>query len=908
MLQGMAGRRERHDGRVRGVRCVVYLVGLCVMLLAVAGAAEAGDWQRMPSRSPEPYDHVVSDARGNTVAVWSGQDLSGQNTFVRAAFRLAGGSWGPAEVLQATSTYGTSLSEVRVAMSPEGLAVATWVRRDSADSTPETDEVWAAVKPVGGASFGAPTKLSVPGDPPGATQPVVAVGAHGDAMVVWSTGDARCSIDCRGIRAATRPSDGSFQQLGTLSPTGERAEQPRVALDAGGRATVVWRTFAAPGQQVLYTAQRGATGPFDAPQIAATCDCAVGGPQLAVDRDGTAHLVIRASAGAVLWTTRPWGKSFQALREIAPSSAAAEPAVSVAPDGTALVVLARTERILEWRARPPGGDFGRAYYLDRTYFGQTEPSHADHLSVPTLAVSDGQTVATWTPLPHWESSLGRYVLNDAAVRVARYDSTAPDPNLIQNDGFETGLWEWNASGSGAGTVMSREEGGHSGGWAARLANTGTSPASCVLNDAPVPIAPGSDYLQTGSGVFTLGLWVRADAAGQTLRLRLREYSSGALAGSKSTTVTLSTAWQKASFTYTPAAPGALHPRRRRLRLRRRARNLLHGRRRFADVRANPCRAARTAAAGPGAGGQCRVRGRPGGLEHVRKRAGDLARPRGRRAFRRPGRQRGQQRHNRRHVRAQRRTEHRRDHRTRSLHGRAMGPRRDGGKDAAAAPARVRQDHPIAAGWPEHAGRAHDLLAEGHRLLRAQRPRGLGPGSQRLRHGRCFRQLLRRRRRRRVARPRRSGARPGAQPRLRVRPLALEHLRQRGRRHRVARAGRTLRRLDSQAGQHCDNRGNLRAQRRAQRREHHGERHLHHTMWVRAATAGPTLKLKVREYQGTTLVGSDTTPISLTTAWQQVAVTHTPIAPGNSTLDLTAYISGAAPGTCFLVDDISIRHS
>jgi hypothetical protein len=555
MLQGMAGRRERHDGRVRGVRCVVYLVGLCVMLLAVAGAAEAGDWQRMPSRSPEPYDHVVSDARGNTVAVWSGQDLSGQNTFVRAAFRLAGGSWGPAEVLQATSTPGISLSEVRVAMSPEGLAVATWVRRDSADSTPETDEVWAAVKPVGGASFGAPTKLSVPGDPPGATQPDVAVGAHGDAMVVWSTGDARCSIDCRGIRAATRPSDGSFQQLGTLSPTGERAEQPRVALDAGGRATVVWRTFAAPGQQVLYTAQRGATGPFDAPQIAATCDCAVGGPQLAVDRDGTAHLVIRASAGAVLWTTRPWGKSFQALREIAPSSAAAEPAVSVAPDGTALVVLARTERILEWRARPPGGDFGRAYYLDRTYFGQTEPSHADHLSVPTLAVSDGQTVATWTPLPHWESSLGRYVLNDAAVRVARYDSTAPDPNLIQNDGFETGLWEWNASGSGAGTVMSREEGGHSGGWAARLANTGTSPASCVLNDAPVPIAPGSDYLQTGSGVFTLGLWVRADAAGQTLRLRLREYSSGALVGSKSTTVTLSTAWQKASFTYTPAAPG-----------------------------------------------------------------------------------------------------------------------------------------------------------------------------------------------------------------------------------------------------------------------------------------------------------------------------------------------------------------
>jgi hypothetical protein len=43
---------------------------------------------------------------------------------------------------------------------------------------------------------------------------------------------------------------------------------------------------------------------------------------------------------------------------------------------------------------------------------------------------------------------------------------------------------------------------------------------------------------------------------------------------------------------------------------------------------------------------------------------------------------------------------------------------------------------------------------------------------------------------------------------------------------------------------------------------------------------------------------------LTTSWQQVAVTNTVVSPG-STLDYSAYVTNAAPGTCFYADDASI---
>jgi hypothetical protein len=52
--------------------------------------------------------------------------------------------------------------------------------------------------------------------------------------------------------------------------------------------------------------------------------------------------------------------------------------------------------------------------------------------------------------------------------------------------------------------------------------------------------------------------VRADTAGKPLKLRFREYSisSGALLGTTTAQVTLTTSWQQVTVSYTITAPGS----------------------------------------------------------------------------------------------------------------------------------------------------------------------------------------------------------------------------------------------------------------------------------------------------------------------------------------------------------------
>jgi parallel beta-helix repeat protein len=78
-----------------------------------------------------------------------------------------------------------------------------------------------------------------------------------------------------------------------------------------------------------------------------------------------------------------------------------------------------------------------------------------------------------------------------------------------------------------------------------------------------------------------------------------------------------------------------------------------------------------------------------------------------------------------------------------------------------------------------------------------------------------------------------------------------------------------------------------------------------SLWARADTAGATLTLRFREYAGTTLVGTGTAQVKLTTAWQQISVNYTAAAPGQSTLDFNAYVSNAAAGSGFYADDAAV---
>lgn len=81
-----------------------------------------------------------------------------------------------------------------------------------------------------------------------------------------------------------------------------------------------------------------------------------------------------------------------------------------------------------------------------------------------------------------------------------------------------------------------------------------------------------------------------------------------------------------------------------------------------------------------------------------------------------------------------------------------------------------------------------------------------------------------------------------------------------------------------------------------------------SLWVRADSPVGKVTLQVREYDGSTFVGSASAAVTLTTSWQQVTTTYTVQHPGTSTLDFTANASngsaGIAPGVCFDADDAS----
>ena len=122
-------------------------------------------------------------------------------------------------------------------------------------------------------------------------------------------------------------------------------------------------------------------------------------------------------------------------------------------------------------------------------------------------------------------------------------------NLVTNAGFETDLSGWNTSGSTGNIDLARVAGGHSGGWAAQLTNTGTSAGTADLNDSP-------NWVKTTlAGNYVGGIWARADTPGAIITLRFREYNGSTLVRTTSAQATLTTSWQQVSVTHTAAAPG-----------------------------------------------------------------------------------------------------------------------------------------------------------------------------------------------------------------------------------------------------------------------------------------------------------------------------------------------------------------
>jgi hypothetical protein len=188
---------------------------------------EGGEWEA-PTQVSQPGEeggnpHVALDASGDALVVWRGHGEEGES--VRAAYRPAGGSWGPATDV---SSPGEHVESLRDAVDPEGNAIVAW--SGDMGKAGEYGIAHAAFKPVAG-SWEAPVGLSSDG---GNSFPSdVVFDTSGNAALVWQRWNGSSGL----VQASYRPAGEEWEFPVDLSEEGKQGMDATIVLDAPGDAT-----------------------------------------------------------------------------------------------------------------------------------------------------------------------------------------------------------------------------------------------------------------------------------------------------------------------------------------------------------------------------------------------------------------------------------------------------------------------------------------------------------------------------------------------------------------------------------------------------------------------------------------------------------------------------------------------
>ena len=192
------------------------------------------------------------------------------------------------------------------------------------------------------------------------------------------------------------PSGGDGPVAADVSPGGQDALAPQVAVAPGGVSTVVWSGLAGGSFSVFERriAADGTPGPVN--QLSASTQDAFS-PQVAVAPDGTATVVwVRSDGSNFLAQERqiaPDGTLESTKTLSATGGDAAEPQVAVAPDGTATIVWKRFEgssfRIKERRVEPDGSiELANSHNLSE--------KERDAVAPQVAVAPDGTATVVWS--------------------------------------------------------------------------------------------------------------------------------------------------------------------------------------------------------------------------------------------------------------------------------------------------------------------------------------------------------------------------------------------------------------------------------------------------------------------------------------------------------------------------------
>ena len=182
---------------------------------------------------------VVADGDGNVIAVWQGQRSVAGPFFVRAS-RLTAGVWS-APVSASRSPYPSTSRPMPGHAAPQlasmraGNATAVWHQSDGTNTV-----IRASRYNVGTALWSAPQTLSAAGG--NALNPRVESDAAGNVTALWRRFDAPRRRVTRSSRPlASRSPPALWGPVVDLSTSGRQSQSQRLAVDAAGNVTAVWR-------------------------------------------------------------------------------------------------------------------------------------------------------------------------------------------------------------------------------------------------------------------------------------------------------------------------------------------------------------------------------------------------------------------------------------------------------------------------------------------------------------------------------------------------------------------------------------------------------------------------------------------------------------------------------------------
>jgi hypothetical protein len=181
---------------------------------------------------------LVTNARGDSAAQWTGSPFEGVRPYPLIGVRPADGVWHIHRVRPRSSDGDAGLAVDRM-----GNVVSAWAERNSST-------MWTARRPHDG-SWKSPVALSAPGQGWLVGSPEIAIGAERTSTVVWS----RLIDGVYDLQGAQRPPGGTWGDVEPVSQ-GLRASWRGafgMAMDAQGNTVVAWTHFEQHASRVMVT-------------------------------------------------------------------------------------------------------------------------------------------------------------------------------------------------------------------------------------------------------------------------------------------------------------------------------------------------------------------------------------------------------------------------------------------------------------------------------------------------------------------------------------------------------------------------------------------------------------------------------------------------------------------------------